>query len=214
MLGFKFTVESLYFTSFRKSTSTSLLSSYKIPPFTTIRGLISNALGLRRDDLYLQDLIKIGIKSYDVEISSEMIKVLKLKEDKKNPYNRVFPSSPIFKEFLISPKYDIYIAGDSELIINIHEALKNPKRDLYIGSSDDLVDLEIFDCIDISSSYDVPCTVMEGLVENSCLEKIPYKFHWNGKSFTLEEKIVSVPNGVISEKMEGFDFYGENVVLI
>ena len=50
MLGFKFTIESLYFTSFRKSTSTSLLSSYKIPPFTTIRGLISNALGLKRDD--------------------------------------------------------------------------------------------------------------------------------------------------------------------
>ena len=55
MLGFKFKIESLYFTSFRKSTSTSLLSSYKIPPFTTIRGLISNALGLKRDDMLVQD---------------------------------------------------------------------------------------------------------------------------------------------------------------
>ena len=144
MLGFKFTIESLYFTSFRKSTSTSLLSSYKIPPFTTIRGLISNALGLKRDDLYLQDMIKIGIKPYPVEMSSEMTKVLKLKKEGQDPFKRYFPSAPIFKEFLIKPKYDIFIAGDSETINKIHSALKNPQRDLYLGSSDDLVDLEVF----------------------------------------------------------------------
>ncbi len=214
MLGFKFTIESLYFTSFRKSTSTSLLSSYKIPPFTTIRGLISNALGLKRDDLYLQDMIKIGIKPYPVEMSSEMTKVLKLKKEGQDPFKRYFPSAPIFKEFLIKPKYDIFIAGDSETINKIHSALKNPQRDLYLGSSDDLVDLEVFDCIEVSNGFGKPCTVVEGLYEDSYLEKIPYKFHKNGRNFSLEEKIISIPNGAINEEMEVFDFYGENIVLI
>ena len=140
MIGFKFTLDSPYFVSFRRANSSSLLSSYKIPPFTTIRGLISNALGLKRDDLYLQDLIKIGIKSYNINYSSEMTKVLKLKQDKVK-YNRNFPSSPIFKEFLIFPKYDIYIAGNDDIIHEINEKLKDPVRNLYLGSSDDMIDL-------------------------------------------------------------------------
>ena len=213
MLGFKFTIESLYLTSFRKSTSTSLLSSYKVPPFTTIRGLISNALGLKRDDLDIQDKVKIGIKPYPVEVSSEMAKILKLKEEGNELYKRTFHSSPIFKEFLIGPKYDIFIAGDSGIISEIHNALINPKRNLYIGSSDDLVDLEVFECIDIEKGFGMPDTVVEGLYENSYLEKIPYKFHKNGHSFSLEEKIISIPNDKINEEMEVYDFYGENVVL-
>ena len=214
MLGFKFTLESIYFTSFRKSTSSSLLASYKIPPFTTIRGLISNALGLKRDDLYLQDLIKIGIKPYQITSSSEMSKVLKLKSEGNDPYKRFFPSSPIFKEFLINPKYEIYIAGESEIIETIHNALNKPQRDLYIGSSDDLVDLEIFDCIELFSEKGFPSTIVEGVYDNSYLEKIPYKFHKKGKSFYLEEKIISIPKKNFSVEMRVFDFYGDKVFLI
>ena len=55
----KFGLEGLYFTSFRKPTSTSLIMSYTVPPYTTIRGLIANALGIERDNYLLQDEIKI-----------------------------------------------------------------------------------------------------------------------------------------------------------
>lgn len=214
MLGFKFRLESLYFTSFRKATSSSILDSYKIPPFTTLRGLMSNALGLKRDDLYLQDLIKIGIKAYPVEYSSEMTKVLKLKSNPKTPYNRYFPSSPMFKEFLINPVYDIYVGGDDEIVEMIHDALINPKRDLYIGSSDDLVDIEVSDCFEIFSEMGQPDTVIEGLYENSFLEKIPYKFNQNKKSFSLEEKIVSIPKDKINKEVKVFNFNGDKVILI
>jgi CRISPR-associated protein Cas5h len=81
MFGLKFRIEALYFTNFRKSTSTSLINTYSIPPFTTLRGMISNALGLKRDDLRVQDWIKIGIKPQNnINLSTEMTKVLKLKE--------------------------------------------------------------------------------------------------------------------------------------
>lgn len=213
MLGFKFKIESLYFTSFRKSTSTSLLSSYKIPPFTTIRGLISNALGLKRDDMLVQDLVKIGIKPYDIQSSSEMAKVLKLKES-NDSYKRFFPSSPMFKEFLINPVYDIYVGGNNEEIIKINNALKNPKRDLYIGSSDDLIDLEIFDCMEIFEEISTPNTILDGFYEDCYLEKVPYKFHNDGKNFTLEQKIISIPKKKINEEVPVFDFNGEKVVLM
>lgn len=212
MIGFKFTLDSPYFVSFRRANSSSLLSSYKIPPFTTIRGLISNALGLKRDDLCLQDLIKIGIKSYEINYSTEMTKVLKLKQNKVK-YNRNFPSSPIFKEFLIFPKYDIYIAGDDDLIYEINEKLENPERNLYLGSSDDMIDLNIFDCTQINSKFGKPISIVEGIHDNSTIEKIPFKFNQNGKSFSLEEKIISIPNKFIDEEMEIYDFNGEYVYL-
>ncbi len=74
--GLKFRADSPYFTTFREPTSTSLILSYAIPPYTTIRGLISNALGLPRDDLRVQDWFRIGIKPLRFEKSREMAKIL------------------------------------------------------------------------------------------------------------------------------------------
>lgn len=215
MLGFKFTLESLYFTSFRKVTSTSVLLSYRIPPFTTIRGLISNALGLKRDNFQVQDLIKIGIKWDNVQLSSEMSNVLKLKKEGNENYKRYFPSSPIFKEFLVNPIFDIYVGGNDEDIIKIHNALKNPKRDLYIGSSDNLVDLNIFDCIELVEEKSNPNSVLEGIHEHCFIDKIPYKFYKIGKSqFNLEKKVISIPTGDIDYVTDVFDFYGDKIVLM
>lgn len=216
MFGFKFRIETLYFTTFRKATSTSLISSYSIPPFTTIRGLISNALGLKRDDLRIQNWIKIGIKPLNnINRSTEIVKVLKLKGTGKK-YQKTFPSSPIFKEFLVNPIYDIYIAGEQEKIDAIYNSLKNPKRPLYIGGSDELVDITIFEPTTINkiTSNKISC-VMEGINENCVIEKIPYKFILNGKTFSLEYKTVSIPKEEkISAETDVFDFSGEGVILL
>ena len=211
MFGFKFRLEPIYFASFRRSISTSYLSSYPLPPFTTIRGLISNSLGINRDNFILQDMIKIGIKINNVNYSSELTKILKLK--KENRKTNRFPSSPIFREFLINPIYYIYVAGDENTISMINYSLKNPKRDLYIGSSDDLVDLTIFNPIEIFEDRAIPQSIIEGIHENCLIEKIPYKFHKNGRRFNLEEKIISIPNENFSEEMEIFDFNGEKIAL-
>lgn len=211
MFGFKFKLESIYFTSFRRSISTSYLSSYPLPPFTTIRGLISNALGIKRDDYFLQDMVNIGIKVNEVNYSSELTKILKLKKETRKT-NR-FPSSPVFREFLVNPIYDIYIAGDEEIISKINNYLINPMRDLYIGSSDDLVDLNIFDPIEIFEDIDVPQSIIEGIHEDCLIERIPYKFHKNGRRYDLEEKIISIPSENFSEEMNIFDFNGEKIFL-
>ncbi|MFQ6119027.1 MAG: CRISPR-associated protein Cas5, partial [Methanosarcinales archaeon] len=79
MKGIFFDIEVLYFTCFRKTTSTSVLLSYPIPPFTTIRGFIANCLGLRRDDFYLQNKLKIGIRAIsNKEKNRELCKIVKL----------------------------------------------------------------------------------------------------------------------------------------
>ncbi len=101
MLGLKFKIDGVYFTTFRKPLSTRLILSYSVPPYTTIRGLVSNALGLKRDDYSVQDWMEIGIKPliYSNK-SNELAKILKLK-DTGHRYEKKFLSSPVFKEFLV-----------------------------------------------------------------------------------------------------------------
>ncbi len=143
MWGLEFKLDALYFASFRRSVSTSLILSYITPPYTTLRGLIANALGMKRDDYSIQDWAKIGISSPEnLNKSREIAKILKLKGT-GGTYNKVFPSSPIFREFLIAPTYRIYLAGEKDKIDCISSALQQPKRPLYLGTSDDLIDIEV-----------------------------------------------------------------------
>ncbi|MGC9443492.1 MAG: CRISPR-associated protein Cas5 [Candidatus Methanospirareceae archaeon] len=218
MLGFKFKLEGLYFTTFRKPTSTSLILSYSIPPYTTIRGVIANALGLKRDDLSVQDWIKIGIKPLKfLNRSKEMAKMLKLKGTGET-HRRVFPSSPMFKEFLVLPSYDIFIAGDDDKVDGIYDALIQPARPLYIGASDDLVDIESSKPGGIKNITAKQISgVIEGVYENCFVERIPYKFIRREKDFSLKYKAVSIPqNGVVSlkEEIECWQFDGVNICLV
>ncbi len=192
--GLKLKMEGLYFATFRKPMSTSLILTYIIPPYTTIRGVLSNALGLKRDDLTLQEWFRIGIKPIkNGDKSREMAKILKLKGTGKT-FQKGFPSSPIFREFLINPGYEVFLVGEDKKIRRIYEALQNPVRPLYIGGSDDLIDIEIYEPSEVEEvEAEEVQSAVEGIYENSIVEKIPYKFHQKGRKFSVEYKTVSIP---------------------
>jgi CRISPR-associated protein Cas5h len=197
MEGLILNLEILYFSTFRKPTSTSLILTYPIPPFTTIRGMISNALGLQRDDYSLQDKIKIGISAVEFGFkNTEMAKILKLKENKDH-LPRSYPSSPMFREYVVNPKYKVYLGGDEDIIEKIFNAIQTPERPLYLGQSDDLVDVEIsqpFDIEEIESDY--VDSIVEEIVPSSTIEKLPYKFHEENGKYKIEYKLFSIPKSL------------------
>ncbi|MFW5903022.1 MAG: CRISPR-associated protein Cas5, partial [archaeon] len=80
MYGIKINAHLPYFANFRKPTSTSNLTTYPIPPYTTIRGLLSSSLGLNRDDYTLQEWdLKIGIEvRRKGDRNKELTSILKL----------------------------------------------------------------------------------------------------------------------------------------
>jgi len=191
--------------------------SYSIPPYTTIRGVIANALGLERDNLSVQDWIKLGINPLNfLNRSKEMAKMLKLKGTGET-HQRAFPSSPMFKEFLVLPSYDIYVAGENDKINCIYSALLQPARPLYLGASDDLVDVKPTKPIEIEEVYGKEILgVIAGIHENCFVERIPYNFIKRGKDFSLSYKTVSIPQkGVVSlkEEVECLQFEGANIWL-
>lgn len=177
MHGLIFDLECPYFGCFRHPTSTSLILSYPVPPYTTIRGLLANALGLARNDFSLQDKLAIGIRPLLWEQANrELCKILKLKEFEK-PRIISFPSSPMFKYFLVKPTYRIYLSGEKGLLQELKEALENPARPLYLGQSDDLVDVKVFHVTQIERKGSKEIySIFPGIKEGCQTLKLPYKF--------------------------------------
>jgi len=222
MFGFKIRLEVLYFSTFRKTRSTSLILTYLIPPITTIRGMFSNALGLIRDDYSLQDKIKIGIavKKFGFK-NVELAKILKLKEEKRKMPSSDYPSSPMFREFVVNPQYDIFVSGDRALIERLHKSLMKPVRPLYIGQSDDVADISVGNIIQITSSRSkvIDSVIFNEMVENSYMDKIPYRFVFNDKKnrYDVEYVRVSIPKKLparLDKDVEVFQFEDEFVEVI
>ncbi len=135
--------------------------------------------------------------------------------------NKKWINTQINRQRLIEPKYTIYIRSNDQngeySIGNIYDHLKNPKRPLYLGESDDIVNindiaiLELNDNEVVSSKID---SVIPGVYTNSQLVKIPIKL----KNDIPDEKghnlICSIPKGKLEQEKSCFESEGENIVFL
>lgn len=152
MHGLIIDIEVPYFACFRKPTATSVVMTYPVPPFTTIIGLVANALGIPRQRYFegiswLQERLKLNVRSLKPleRPTRELAKILKLVGEAREELRPVsFPSSPMYKYMLIRPSFRIYLAGEEKgFLEEIAAALGNPQRPLYLGQSDDMADVSI-----------------------------------------------------------------------
>ena len=154
--------------NFRKPFSTISILSYPFPPFTTIRGLLANAFGLKVDDYSLQGKFEISLKPLStVERTQDMVLMKKLKppanakkikelmkklgesglseltEKEKKLYEQLkkpqSTSAPFVKEFITPIVCSVYVLGEEKDLNELKRALENPARPLYVGASDDFV---------------------------------------------------------------------------
>ncbi len=145
--GFIADAEMPYFGCFRKPAATSVMLTYPIPPFTTVIGMIANALGISRPNYFegirwLQSILWLNLRPLSVQRpSKELAKILKLVgEEREQRRPTSFPSSPMHKYFIPRPSFRFFIAGEEPDVINeITNALRKPFRPLYLGQSDDMV---------------------------------------------------------------------------
>ncbi len=203
MKGLSFEIEGLYFVCFRKPTTTSTILTYPLPPFTTIRGFLANALGWDQDSYYrelrgdsrnlLYDL-RIGIEVVSHgESNSELAKILKL-IPRTTGYQRSFPSAPMHREFLVKPRYRIYLASENSVIEEIAAALTDPQRPLYLGQSDDMLDYTEPHVLDVEETESAELdSIAEGVHPDCDLLRLPRRFVPEGDGWSLEYLLVSVP---------------------
>lgn len=220
MQGITFILECPYFCCFRKPTSTSTMATYSVIPFTTLRGIVANAMGLARNDFILQDKMYIGIASLSPPVVfTELAKILKLKAGEKRDRPQIYPSSPMYKELLVDAKMKIYLGIDDEGYFNrIIDAIDNPARPLYIGQSDDMAivsEINSFSAVRKGFSLSLMSIVL-GIHSDCELTRLPYKFK---DISTLEyTPVLSVPKAnkpiIVKEPVECYYFGEEGVQLL
>jgi CRISPR-associated protein Cas5h len=151
MLGAKIQLTLPYFACFRPPKSTSLILTHPVPPFTTLIGLLGNAKGIHWLDYRqfaekAERLLMMNIRPLELDKSQrEITKLLKLKKGERGT-GRItsFPSSPMYRYFLVRPAYMLYLASENEdFLRDLLFSLRNPFRPLYLGQSDDMVIVDI-----------------------------------------------------------------------
>lgn len=125
-------------------------------------------------------------------------------------------STQINHQKIINPKFTIYITSSSNeySIYNIKNALKNPVRLLYLGESDDVVDIhniEIVDIVETKSSN--ISSVLLGIHQNSQLVNVPFKLKYDEK-VDRTRNVCSIPNGEIENEIDSYMYDGENFVFL
>lgn len=124
--------------SFRIPHAVNVHHTYPAPPPTTIYGLIANSLGLYQDDYTLRDKLMIGIGVRDF---GETVETL-TRWQKWNP-SKGSMSTVLMKQKLIQPTYRIYIGAAEPLLQQMERSLTQPARLLYLGESDDSVEVYV-----------------------------------------------------------------------
>lgn len=125
---------------FRRETGINTHRTYPVPPFTAVLGLVGNAMGLPQDfDLPFRIDVAIGMIEAP-SMHQTLTKILKRSHPSEKRY--LYTSTLVTKERLYKPVYKVWIGASSEFVQTVYGALRDPERLLYLGGSDDMVEIE------------------------------------------------------------------------
>ena len=97
-------------------------------------------------------------------------------------------------------------------------SITTPERPLYLGQSDDLVDVTTFQSFDIEEiESDYVDSVVEEIVPGATIEKLPYKFFEENGKYSVEFKLVSIPKSIpikLSSKKNLYRYLDKNIQIL
>lgn len=127
-----------YWCSFRVPYTINVHFTYPVPPLTTLKGLVAAALGYPADHLDPLKDLSFGVAVEDhgnlLETYSRIIKW-----DRRKPEQGM--RTLVMKQKLHRPTYRVYVGGEWERMKEIGVALENPTFPLFLGESDDIVEV-------------------------------------------------------------------------
>lgn len=247
MIGIQFELSVPYECSFIKQTAVNSLDSYSIPPLTTVRGMIYNAMA--RPSLLFQDYHTTRTVDKDlineeyefrkrfessthmgIEVVDEGIMKSDLRTRMKhggrsgelgNTGGDNISLSYVAKhQTIVNPRYLVTMMSESERYIEAtREALNNPRRILYLGTSDNLVDVKDISTSgfeEVNESLSSDRIVMPNSSGDS-MEMLPIKmesFEGRGTADRGESQVVSYGNAESDSHYEPTDTESKRVVPI
>ncbi|OAT86158.1 CRISPR-associated protein Cas5 [Desulfotomaculum copahuensis] len=132
------TLEVPFWCSFRVPYTVNVHFTYPVPPVTTLYGLLACAAGYPADCLEPMRYLRFGIGVLHggrlVETYSKIIKW-----DRRDLRNQM--RTLVMKQKIVQPSYKLYVGGPEAMLARLAAALKQPFFPLFLGESDDLVEV-------------------------------------------------------------------------
>lgn len=186
--------------AFRKAGAVNGWPTYPIPPLTTIRGMIHNAMA--RPSMLNQygrkATLDKDIRDYEREFRTRFeeetmigIEVLspgipathfgKYHKRTTTSTDETYGPGIATVDVLVEPEFRVYVGatdGNEGLLDATHEALADPARPLYLGRSDDLVvidEVEIVGADVVDEPGELDCVVPGATDETDQIELLPVR---------------------------------------
>ena len=204
-----------FWASFRNPGTVNVHVTYPFPPPTTLYGMLNAARGRPQDWNADRDDWQIAIV---VESEGILVETFsKVKKAARGEEEGLFGRTTIIRQKLIGVSYTIYLKACWDLLIEAQNAVMDPCWPLYLGESDDAVDVV---APHIVNAEPEPVqnihSIIPGVVEGCRLLKVPVRFHEKGRRWSVDYAIYSLPpmdEGVHLEKpLPAYSVEGRNVV--
>lgn len=209
-----------FWTSFRNPSTVNVHVTYPFPPPTTLYGMLNAARGMRsdwhEDREAWQFALAIESPGKLVETFSKIMQTPHSSRKGDSPYdtNRKI----VIRQKIVGARYLVYIKSSDTLLEEARSALTDPYWSLYLGESDDVVDVVSPNIVEIDKvSVERIHSIIPDLAEGCRLVKVPYRFIKKGKnSWRVEQQLYSIPpdnEGIhLSEPKLAYPIEGRNIV--
>ena len=210
-----FSVICPFWASFRQPQTVNVHVTYPFPPPPTLYGMLNAARGMPqdwgadRDDWQLSLIIES--KGQFLETFSKIFKPAR-------ESGSLFERTILMRQKLVKVHYTIYLKASESLLIEAQQALYAPYWPLYLGESDDVVDV-ISPRIIQSQPANVQQihSIVPGFVEGCQLVNVPSRYTEAAREqWQMERQIYSVPPEgepvVLTEPRLAYPIEGRNVI--
>jgi len=208
-----------YWCSFRVPYTINVHFTYPVPPLTTLQGLVAAALGYPADYLHPLENLSFGVA---VESRGDLLETYSriIKWDRRKPEQGM--RTLVMKQKLYRPAYRAYVGGGRERLEEIAAALETPAFPLFLGESDDMVEVSE---IQLHPAAEENAAVLDCCVPVECgraagsgmtVVHLPVKFTASGRGvFTgVDYRDYYVAPAVqLVEPVPAFDAGGKKVIL-
>ena len=181
-----------FWSSFRHPQTVNVHVTYPFPPPATLYGMLNAARGKPQDwnadRSNWQISLIIESKGKFLETFSKIFKPAR-------EGDALFDKTILMRQKLVKAHYTVYLKTEEELLVEAQQALCTPHWPLYLGESDDVVDVitpRIVECqpTEVQQIH----SIIPGFVEGCQLVNMPTRYTEASRGqWQMERQIYSVP---------------------
>ena len=204
-----------FWASFKQPQAVNVHVTYPIPPPPTLYGMLNAARGKPQDWNADRDDWQISLI---VESKGKFLETFSKIFKPAREGNALFDRTILMRQKLIKVHYTIYFKTDESLLAEAQQALHAPHWPLYLGESDDVVDIinpRIIECQPTQAQQ--IHSIIPGFVEGCQLVNVPTKFTEASRTqWQMHRQIYSIPPAgesvALSEPRLAYPIEGRNIV--